>query len=286
MNDTANPAEANNNESVDESTSGAGKAISPSSRNPVERVVVWGLILAMLALVSVEAYAKFSYDATFERLTKAIDDAQAEGRDITVDEIAGLISGSPSRTETPRPNVHGAPKTDIDYHWWSLFKTYRIVVYASVVDSDGVMVVTGFDTDKPPIEEPQATADNNGEGDGQETPVAPMRGIPTLGGPSGGHASGGGPGAFGGPGGGGPGGRPPLEFTDLDADADGQLSSEELPEFMRERFADIDTDDDDAISAEEFENRPRRGQGGGDAAAETATPDRPELETPESETDT
>lgn len=74
--------------------------------------------------------------------------------------------------------------------------------------------------------------------------------------------------AQGGMGGGGGGQRTPLpEFTTLDADSDGYVTSEELSEVAGDNASNImgrmDSDSDGMISAEEFANRPARGEGGG-----------------------
>jgi polyisoprenoid-binding protein YceI len=76
---------------------------------------------------------------------------------------------------------------------------------------------------------------------------------------------------FGGGGRGGRGGRfdPDAMFARFDADGDGKLAGEEIPDRMRENLAEIDTDKDGAISKEEFQARMqqfrggRGGQGGG-----------------------
>ena len=62
----------------------------------------------------------------------------------------------------------------------------------------------------------------------------------------------------GGPGGGGPGGGgfdPGRIFTQMDADGDGKVSGEEIPDRMRDNLSEIDTDQDGAVSREEWEQR-------------------------------
>jgi polyisoprenoid-binding protein YceI len=92
----------------------------------------------------------------------------------------------------------------------------------------------------------------------------------------------GGPGG-GGPGGGGGGGRgfgdPAEFFKQQDADGDGKLSGDEIPERMRDSLETIDTDGDGSVSQAEFEERmrqfrERRGGGGapGNAAPGNAAP--------------
>jgi len=81
---------------------------------------------------------------------------------------------------------------------------------------------------------------------------------------------GGGPGlGTGDPGGGGPGGGGGREFDLMalflsrDADGDGKLAGDEIPDGMKERLDSIDTDGDDAISLEEIEARVSSRRGGG-----------------------
>ncbi|MDA1050435.1 MAG: EF-hand domain-containing protein [Planctomycetota bacterium] len=71
----------------------------------------------------------------------------------------------------------------------------------------------------------------------------------------------------GGPGGGGPGGGggfdPEAMFTERDADGDGKLTGEEIPERMLERLEAIDTDKDGSVSKEELLARMSQSPGGG-----------------------
>lgn len=64
------------------------------------------------------------------------------------------------------------------------------------------------------------------------------------------------------------GGMDPAQFfARMDADGDGKISGDEIPERMRDRLKDIDTDGDGAISLEEMQemikNRRQAGGGGG-----------------------
>jgi multidrug resistance efflux pump len=90
-----------------------------------------------------------------------------------------------------------------------------------------------------------------------------------------------GPGVGGGPGGGGAGRRGGFDLTQFDADGDGKLTKEELPEQMRAFFDRMDTNGDGAIDAAERaaararrpgadgggQNGPGAPSGGGDAGA-------------------
>ncbi|MFW5867660.1 MAG: hypothetical protein ACOCX2_07570 [Armatimonadota bacterium] len=51
----------------------------------------------------------------------------------------------------------------------------------------------------------------------------------------------------------------------LDADGDGRVSIDELPERLRERFAEADANGDGILSVEELQQSRRRGSPGGRA---------------------
>jgi len=92
-------------------------------------------------------------------------------------------------------------------------------------------------------------------------PARPSGGFGGRGGGPGGGGRGGGS-----RGGGGRGGFDPAAmFAQWDADGDGKLAGEEIPERMRERVDAIDTDKDGAVTLEEFQAgmQQRRGQRGG-----------------------
>jgi polyisoprenoid-binding protein YceI len=80
---------------------------------------------------------------------------------------------------------------------------------------------------------------------------------------------------------GGPLGDPEAFFKRLDADGDGQLTGDEMPERMAERMERLDTDGDGVVSLEEFQARMRRfregaGQRGGERGERPNRPRRPE----------
>lgn len=241
---------------------GSGPAVPtppPKPRNPAERIIVWGLIIAMLALVSVEAYSKFSYDATVPKVDDAMRKAEMEGKSLTVDELKKLIAGMPSEKNEEGTRI---------YRWWSLFKTYELTASISDLGRDGGLVVTSISTPNAEEDEPVRGGDDDvddSEGDG---PPPEYAGMSAGGGgfPGGGH---GGDSPQGGAG-----GFPPLQFAELDANEDGSVTIDELPPPLQGRFAQIDADGDGAISEQELDDRPRR-EAGPENNGEAS---RPELE--------
>jgi hypothetical protein len=224
-------------------------------------VFVWGLIIAMLVIVSIEAHAKFSYDATLAAISDAHDKAEGEGKDLGVAEMEKLVSGIPLVKRTQSPVEGGVADETREYRWWSLFKPYSITVSLAEVDKNAGLVVTQIATAAAPDAEPlPATADNTPSGDG---PPAPQRdsNLPPIGpGASGGH---GGPaGGHRGPGGPAPssgGGQTVMSFAILDANQDGQLTSDELPASLASNMDRLDVNSDGWLSEEELEGRPDDG---------------------------
>ena len=86
------------------------------SRSPVERVVVWGGILALLTVCGVEAMARFGYERSLSSLETAIQNKDG-GEALTIEGIDSHLSGFPSREDDQKSNV-------ITYRWSGLLKNY------------------------------------------------------------------------------------------------------------------------------------------------------------------
>jgi hypothetical protein len=241
------------------------------ARNPVERIVVWGLIAAGVVVIGVEARAKLAYNSTEEKLVKAMEVANEAGTsDFTIDKLPELLVGNPSRVEDESPTYHNV----VHLKWNGLLKQYGLHVQYG----KSSRLITGYTTDNPPPEAPPVAATRSNPADGTDAAEAPEGPI----GPEGGEP--GGPG-----GGGGYGGGPRPDPMASDADGDGKLSREEATGRTAENFDEIDTNTDGFVDAAEIEARraARRGAGGpgggfgppggGGAGGERQ---RPELETP------
>lgn len=114
----------------EKSTTDSGKQ---KKRNPLERLLVWGGIIALLVVVFIEYRAKQSYDTT----VSALQDVANGMRDVTIDEARQLMVGY-SQVEGPHPNPQGL--NTYHYKWFSLFKggTYQI----TLVENDNHMLKT------------------------------------------------------------------------------------------------------------------------------------------------
>ena len=233
-----------------ESSQQPDESTSPSqpARNPVERILVWGLILVLLGVVGVEAMARFSYGNSLKSLETALA-RDEQGDTLTIEEVAGHISGFPNRQDDPEQRV-------LTYTWNGMLKTYGSIIMRYSADNE----VVGLETaDAPPEEE-------DVEGDESDDPLAVDESDDeSYGGEGGGGRRGGGR------------GLDPMQF---DADGDGKISREEAPERMQEFFDEIDTNSDGFADEAELEARraafQRGGRGGGRGGEGGDRPQRPQ----------
>jgi hypothetical protein len=102
-------------------------------RNPVERVIVWGFIAAMLVLVAVEANSWWQHKQAFAALvakTKAVDEA-ADAPAVTEAVIKDYFQGKqPSHSAPPERgnNFNGASRIDI-YSWFTISPVNKREIY-------------------------------------------------------------------------------------------------------------------------------------------------------------
>jgi hypothetical protein len=255
-------------------TPGSAGAQSPATakkRNPIERVIVWGLIVVLVGVSAREAVARFGYTNSLNSLQTALE-ADDDGKTLMLEQVPAHLSGGPRResNETNRT---------VSYHWAGLLKDYGTI---HIQYSDENEVLGLLTADAPPPPEPVA-AD---EEDFYE-PGEPIAEIGAAGAPAETESTGG--------------GRRGFDFAAADADGDGKLSLEEAPDRMKERFAEIDSNGDGFIDEEELAaSRAARNRDGGgrpqrperpadtdDAANSTddeaAATDTPQTDTPQQE---
>ena len=262
-------------ESGSQTTAQAPKA-DKKPRSPVERVIVWGGITVLLLLVAVQAHARFGYKMTLNNLQPLVDDDYEGGQPLALAEVDNHVVGFPSQSE----NSIDGKTTERVYRWHGLGRSYGITL--SYNPGADPVVITGLATDNPP---PPPALPETDESDAEEfeDPTTGMPGGPPrqdAEGPGGGGPGGRGPGG-GGPGGGGPGSGGQFNPMDNDANGDGVLTPEEVPERWRENFAERDTNNDGVLDASEIEAmreqfRRRREEGGGEGGE--GRPPRPSRE--------
>ncbi len=204
------------------------QAAAPPKRNPVEKLIVRGMIAILLVLVGVEyAFSRSHSSAvgTLQKKIKAVEDDPKTPPVREADVKAAVGDRKPISSEELKGRVsNGAHRLDI-YEWFTLnpFNQRRLFVYYGHVlpnETDGAEVLE-VETDdqiaqppKPSAEEVKAMHDASGG-----TP-------PSMGGPPGG---GGGPGGPAGRPGGAPGGRPSHDPGSSDAKSDSDKPADDKP---------------------------------------------------------
>ncbi|MDB4439614.1 hypothetical protein N9153_01680 [Planctomicrobium sp.] len=222
-------------------------------RNPIERLVVWGVILVGVFIACTEGAARFGYSMSLNALQDRVhDDEGADANPLTITAAEKLLVGFPEKEEG---------NERVTFRFKGLVKEFGAIHLKH--DDEGLIL--GLETDAPPeVEEekvPEFTNDaTEPNGDGN------------MGGP--------GMGAGMGSGGGEGGNFDPMQF---DEDKDGKVSLEEASDRIRESFSEFDIDGDGFIDADEFAaHRAARQQEREAGSPESDRPQRPEVEASES----
>ncbi|HET6423528.1 MAG TPA: hypothetical protein VFG20_07575 [Planctomycetaceae bacterium] len=231
-------------------TPAAPESPSRKPRNTVELWIVRGGIALLVALVAVQAHARFGYEMTLKRLQDRLAKEDEMSLPLLVTDAEKMIFGFPSQSE--RSDRHWRQRT---YSWRGLTQSYQIIMPYDNSEEQPV-IMSLVTANPPPMPEPV-----------YEKETAPL---PSLAGMAG-------PGAPG-PGGGGP--RPDPMANDKDGD--GKLSKDEASERMAANFEQWDANSDgfvdkDEIDAARARFRAQRGEGGGGPGG-GARPRRPAAE--------
>ncbi|MBD3674277.1 MAG: hypothetical protein HUJ26_12200 [Planctomycetaceae bacterium] len=181
------PAESSAETSAPPAESSASK--EKKKRNPVEKMLVWGVIAVGLIVVAIEARAKLGYDMTLSGLTKRleeIDAAEGDSLSMDMDGVKSYLKFGPKLHEVEED---GNLKKARWIEWYSLAKpdAYRLKL---IFDEDGTFLfVETTDPPEPPAPEPSED-DEDGDIDGG-MPGGPGGGGPGAGGPPSGAMAGG-----------------------------------------------------------------------------------------------
>lgn len=219
----------------DETQTPAESTPEKPPRNPMERLLVWGLIAAMLLIVATEGTARMGYTMSLNKIAERLemDDIGEESKPLGIEEAETLLVGFPAKTEADGK---------VSFRWKGLIKDFG-AIHLSINEEQHVL---GYETDAPPEDEPIVVAEGSEEDSGMSGMEMP-----------GGEGMSGGPGEGAG-GGEGPGGRGQGQRFDpmqADTDGDGKISREEAPERMQAVFDEIDTNSDGFLDEAEFEAR-------------------------------
>lgn len=102
-------------------------------RSPIERGIVWLLILGMGGLAAFEYSQRRQYERHLQVIEAALDksESNAEEEDVKYADIAKNLSDKPSITES---NFGGAPYDLYTWRWKGL-KEYKIELYVNKSDN-------------------------------------------------------------------------------------------------------------------------------------------------------
>src|SRR5579872_4283099 len=141
----------------------------PKPRHPLERALVWGGILVLLALVIVEYVSRRSYAQVFDALTKKVEDVDKAEGNVAIygaDVQAAVGDKKPARVEdlvaSNKMLASGAVRLEV-YSWFTLnpFHSRDIFVYYGITHPDNA-------------NGPEVLAVQNTEEEASPLPVAEM----------------------------------------------------------------------------------------------------------------
>lgn len=128
-------AEASSSESeMQQSSIPSTAAGAKKRRSPVERAVVWGLMVALGIAVLIEGRASLAFKSSYERLQARLDEAEQQDAAVTESDVKALVtgySGEPVVNEHLQPNLFNARREDV-YTFAGLIKTHLLYVYYGV----------------------------------------------------------------------------------------------------------------------------------------------------------
>lgn len=111
--------------------SATSPAPSKPTRSPIERMLVWGLIIAGVVLLLVEGRARLGYTMTLNSWNDRIaKDDEGEGGPLTVAEAEEMAILFPTRKET-----QNGSRQSVTYEWTSLFRNYSVTLNCSTPES-------------------------------------------------------------------------------------------------------------------------------------------------------
>ena len=111
------------------------------ARNPVERVIVWGVIAVSLVVVAIEFRAKRGYDSSLAYIQQRVDDYNDAGDQenvapLRMTELKEQLSGGPSLGAVEK-STYGERTMSI--RWFSLFKHYELILVVNNDTDQGIV---------------------------------------------------------------------------------------------------------------------------------------------------
>jgi hypothetical protein len=145
-----------------------------SSRNPLERIIVWGVIAALLVVVYFEFRANSDYQAALKELQDKLEETENSGTVLYRSEAEEIAKkhGNPTLTAPVEKtsSIHGKHQ-EATYTWKSLLREQKIYVVFTVEDErlgDEEANVIAIETEQDRQEQQKAMPDEAA----QEEPAA------------------------------------------------------------------------------------------------------------------
>jgi hypothetical protein len=155
-------------------------APAKAARSPLERILVWGGIVALILVVAYQAHARFGYDMTRKALEQRLaEDEGQEAKQLFIKDLDQYVVGWPSRKQEQK-NKHQAT---VELTWPGLGPSYTygmVVFYDPEEDGEPVFNMVTRDY-KEPDEEESRPATSPKTADASGTPAAPAAGGPAAG---------------------------------------------------------------------------------------------------------
>lgn len=204
-------------------------ASGKKKRSPVERVIVWGLIILLIVAVGFEWRGQKGYSESLQKLEDSLDDARTTGNGVPLADAKGMVSMSPSISA---PQDGDPPEVAVSWFtFFSFMPNRKYEIYLELDKKAEDAIVIGIATAAMKDLEAEMAGGEGGGGNvvlpatddteggsgpppgagGDGPPPGAGGGGPPGGGPPGGNAGAGRPqrpGGSGAPGGAGGGGQP------------------------------------------------------------------------------
>lgn len=119
--------------------------LAEKPRNPIERLLVWGGILVLLALVGIEYSARRTHSTAVDGLIAKLKKNEQAGSDVTTADVRAAVGGKSPRVEDVSANGlrNGARRVEI-YSWFSLnpMSQRKMYVYYGIGEPPAVVSVS------------------------------------------------------------------------------------------------------------------------------------------------
>ncbi len=166
---------------MNDSASARKPSAEKPPRSPVERVLVWGVIIVLLGLTAYEARAKLGYDGSYNTLKTRLDEVESSSDTKAIyllEDFKKEVSGGAHFSEPENGRFRG--RSTVNVKWSSLFKQYELILTLGLENQ-----IIGFESagmaPEPSLEE-RSNVDPNAPVTTPNTPSGmPVPGAPSTG---------------------------------------------------------------------------------------------------------